>query len=140
MPLALEPRRGKLTSVSVLWGSSHHSENRALAFPAGFLQSFIRRWEARLRYSLVYCSQGSHHSHSAVFWFVVGFFCFFFNKKKKKEVQATKGHGGLLALVLTHVKAGDFCLRMAIRDLSKLELRALNCKEVKMGRVAVIKK
>lgn len=68
------------------------------------------------------------------------FFFVFFLIKKKKEVQATKGHGGLLALVLTHVKAGDFCLRMAIRDLSKLELRALNCKEVKMGRVAVIKK
>ena len=62
---------------------------------------------------------------------------FFF---KKKEVQATKGHGGLLALALTHVKAGDFCLRMAIRHLSKEELRALNCKKGKTGRVAVIKK
>lgn len=83
MPLALEPRRGKLTSVSVLWGSSHHSENGALAFPAGFPQPFIRRWEAGLRYSTVYCSQSSHHSHSTVFWFV-GFVGFFFEKKKKK--------------------------------------------------------
>lgn len=52
--------------------------------------------------------------------------------RKKKEVQATKGHGGLLAPVLTHIK-------MAIRHLSKEELRALNCREGKTGRVAVIK-
>lgn len=32
MPLALESTRGKLTFLSILWGSSHHSENRALAF------------------------------------------------------------------------------------------------------------
>lgn len=41
MPLALEPRRGKLTSILVLWGSSHHSENGALAVPAGFPKLFI---------------------------------------------------------------------------------------------------
>lgn len=70
VPLALEPRKGKLTSVLVLWGISHHSENRALAFPYSFPQPSIRWWEARLCDSVVYCWQVSHHSHSAVFWFV----------------------------------------------------------------------
>lgn len=82
IPLALEPRKGKLTSILVLWGSSHHSENGDLAVPAGFPKPFIA-WITLLHCLwLTVCT-----SFSQCCVLVCGFRVFL----KKKEYRLLKG-------------------------------------------------
>lgn len=97
MPLALESTRGKLTFLSILWGSSHHSENRALAFLPALRSHSSGSGMLDYVTALFIAYRFTSFSLYCVGLFIYYYYYYYIYFFKSKEERATKRHRGLRA-------------------------------------------